>query len=280
VSSKFEFLENTLIGQYIPRETWLHQRDPRAKLIAFLLVFFSLIFTPTLLGLGIGLFIVLSLYLIAQLPSSSTWRSIIRALPFVIILALLQIIFMKDSGGSEILFEIFGKSIYVDAFMSGVILVFRFILLIALLNAVVMTLSTSQITTALFYLLKPLEIIRFPVNDLTMIIQITLRYIPLVSQIAEKTVKAQAARGGDWEKRGFNPIKQAKMVIPLIVPIMVTSLKRAETMAIAMESRGFNAAKQRSSFYELSFTWHDMIFIGLSIAISLVMLLAGAILKV
>jgi energy-coupling factor transport system permease protein len=273
MSSKFEFLGNILLGQYIPRESWLHHRDPRSKLMALLLIFFSLVFVQDIIGLGLGLIIVLIIYLVARLPFRSTWRSTIRALPFVVILALLQIIFMKTSSDSQILFEIFGKSIHVDALMSSVILVFRFILLIALVNAIVMTLSTSQITTALFHLLRPLEKIGFPANDITMITQITLRYIPLVAQIAEKTVKAQAARGGDWEKRGFNPIKQAKMVLPLIVPVIISSLRRAETMAIAMESRGFNAAKKRSSYYELSFTLQDGALLVLSTAISVAILL-------
>jgi len=267
---------NTLLGQYIPRKSWLHQRDPRSRLIAFLFIFFSVVFSPNLVGLCVGLIIGLSIFLLARLPVRSTWRSIIRALPFVIILALLQIIFMENSSGSQIIFELFGKNIYENALMNGFMLIFRFILLIALLNAIVMTLSTSQITTAIFYLLKPFEKLGFPVNDLTMITQITLRYIPLVTQIAEKTVKAQAARGGDWERRGFNPIKQAKMVLPFIVPIIVTSLKRAEAMAIAMESRGFNAAEKRSSFYNLSFTWQDGVLIGFSLSISVLMLLSSA----
>jgi energy-coupling factor transport system permease protein len=110
-----------------------------------------------------------------------------------------------------------------------------------------------------------------------MIIQITLRYIPLVAQIAEKTAKAQAARGGDWEQRGFNPIRQAKMILPLFIPIFVISLRRAETMAIAMESRGFNAAKQRSSYYELSFTYQDSILLFLSLVVSILMILSSAV---
>jgi len=118
-------------------------------------------------------------------------------------------------------------------------LVTKFIVLILLINAIVMSLSTSQITTALFYLLKPFEKIGFPVNDLTMVVQVTLRFLPIIAQTAEKTAKAQASRGGDWEQKGFNPIRQAKRVVPLIVPLIVGSLKRAETMALAMESRGF-----------------------------------------
>ncbi|MDW7755964.1 MAG: energy-coupling factor transporter transmembrane component T, partial [Brevefilum sp.] len=96
-------------------------------------------------------------------------------------------------------------------------------------------------------------------------------YLPLIAQTAEKIAKAQASRGGDWDQRGFNPIRQAKRVLPLIVPLFVNSLKRAETMALAMESRGFNAAEKRSSFYALTFTWVDGLFLLLSVAVSVLM---------
>jgi energy-coupling factor transport system permease protein len=275
--NKFEFMGNTLLGQYIPRKSWLHQRDPRARLIVFLLFFLSVIFTSDLLGLGLGFLSVILIYLAARLPFKPAWQSILRAFPFVLILALLQIIFMQKTVHSTVLHTIFGLAITKNALESAGLLVLRFFVLIALLNSVVMSISTSQITTALFYLLKPFEKIGFPVNDLIMIIQITLRYIPLVAQIAEKTAKAQAARGGDWEQRGFNPIRQAKMILPLFIPIFVISLRRAETMAIAMESRGFNAAKQRSSYYELSFTYQDSILLFLSLVVSILMILSSAV---
>ena len=108
------------------------------------------------------------------------------------------------------LFTLFGLEVFQASVLGALILLLRFIALICLLNAVVMTISTSQITAALFYFFKPFEKLGFPVNDLTMVMQITLRFIPLVAQITEKTAKAQAARGGNWEQRGFNPIKQAK----------------------------------------------------------------------
>ncbi len=268
---------DTTLGQYIPRNSWLHNRDPRARLTAFLFLFLAITFSPRIFGLGLGLIIVLSMYLFSKLPFKPAWSSITQVLPFIIVLAVLQIIFMQKTGESEIITTIFGIIITRRTLICAVMMVFRFIVLIAFLNVIVMSISTSQITTALFYLLKPLEKIGFPVNDLTMTVQITLRYVPLVAQIAEKTAKAQAARGADWEQGGFNPIKQAKMVLPLIVPIFITSLKRAETMAVAMESRGFNAAERRSSFYELSFTWQDTVFILATFGLSMLVVLSGQI---
>lgn len=277
MSSRFEFLGNTVIGQYIPRQSWFHQRDPRARLLTFIALFTSVTFTSGLWGLLLGLFFVAVLFLISQLPIKPAWNGIKRALPFILILAILQILFFMRSESDIILWEIFGFPFTQSAVVSAIMLISRFFVLISLLNALIMSLSTSQITAAQFYLLKPLEKIGFPVNDLTMVVQITLRYLPLVAQTAEKTVKAQAARGGDWEKRGFNPIRQAKRVIPLIVPLLVNSLKRAETMALAMDSRGFNASEKRSSFYALEFKWQDSLLLFLGFIGSILVILAGLI---
>ena len=274
MSNRYEFLGSTAIGQYIPRESFFHRRDPRARLLAYTFLFIGVSFTASFFGLGLGFVCVLFIYYIAQIPLKPAFKGIKRALPFLIILAVLQIVFSVQTDTDIILRNIFGITITQRALLSAAMLLAKFSVLILLLNGFTMTLSTSQITAALFYLLKPIEKLRFPLNDVTMVVQITLRYLPLIAQTAEKIAKAQAARGGDWEQRGFNPIRQAKRVLPLIVPLMVNSLKRAETMALAMESRGFNAAKKRSSFYSLSFTRVDGVFLVVSIAVSVLLSLS------
>lgn len=272
MSSRYEFLGNTAIGQYIPRQSWVHQRDPRARLLAYLALFIGVVFTRDFLGLGIGFVCVLTFYLMAQIPLKPSMKGILRALPFLLILAVLQILLGGRTDTDLIIGHILGFGITQRSVFNATMLLGRFTVLIVLINGFVMTISTSQITAALFYLLKPAEAIRFPVNDLLMVVQITMRYLPLIAQTAEKIAKAQAARGGDWEQRGFNPIRQAKRVLPLIVPLIVNSLKRAETMALAMESRGFNAAEKRSSYYAIKFSWIDGGFFLLTIAVSLLMI--------
>jgi energy-coupling factor transport system permease protein len=273
MSSRFEFLGSTAFGQYIPRDSYFHRRDPRARLLIYIALFFGVVFTRHFIGLGLGLICVVLLYISAQLPLKPAWKAFRRALPFLLILALLQILLGSKIEFDVIIWNVFGFAVTRRAAINAGMLLGRFSVLIILLNGLTMTLSTAQITAALFYMLKPLEKLRFPINDLTMVVQITMRYLPLIAQTAEKIAKAQAARGGDWEQRGFNPIRQAKRVLPLIVPLMVNSLKRAETMALAMESRGFNAASQRSSLYDLKFTYVDGIYLLAVIMISVVMLL-------
>lgn len=272
MSSRFEFLGSTTIGQYIPRQSWIHRRDPRARLLAYLVLFISVVFTRDFIGLGVGLVCVLLFYLMAQIPLKPSLKGIVRALPFLLILALLQILLGGRTDTDLIVGNILGFGITQRSVFNASMLLARFGVLIFLINGFVMTLSTSQITAALFYLLKPAEAVRFPVNDLLMVVQITMRYLPIIAQTAEKISKAQAARGGDWEQRGFNPIRQAKRVLPMIVPLIVNSLKRAETMALAMESRGFNAGEKRSSYYALKFSWMDGVFLLLTSAVSALMI--------
>lgn len=274
MSSQFEFLGSTAIGQYIPRESFLHQRDPRARLLAYVALFIGVVFTPNIPGLIIGFCCVILIFVIAKIPLKSVWKTMRRALPFLLILALLQILFSARSDTDVIVGYILGFALSRHSIVSAIMLLARFSVLIFLLNGFMMTLSTAQITAAQYYLLKPFERFGFPLNDLSMVVQITMRYLPLIAQTAEKIAKAQAARGGDWDQRGFNPIRQAKRVLPLIVPLMINSLKRAETMALAMESRGFNAAEKRSSYYALKFTWLDGVFTFVAITLSVFMVLA------
>lgn len=273
MSSRFEFFGSITLGQYIPSDSWFHQRDPRARLISFIVLLVGVIFTPIIWGLLFGFFSVVLIYILARVPIRTAIKGIGRAMPFILILAILQLIFSSRVAQPTILWTIFGLEITKTALITALMLIFRFIVLITHLNALVMCLSTAQITAALYHLLKPFEKLGFPVNDVTMIVQITLRYLPLVAQMAEKTAKAQAARGGDWEQKGFNPIRQAKRVLPLIIPLIVNSLKRAETMALAMESRGFNAAEQRSSYYQLNMTWKDWGLLLISFVMSTLILM-------
>lgn len=271
MSSKYEFLGSTAIGQYIPRDSFFHRLDPRARLLAYVALFMGIVFTPHFCGLALGLLCSLVIFWSANIPLKPVWKGIKRALPFLLILALLQILLGTRLETDQVFANFLGFTVTQRAAINAGMLLGRFSVLIVLLNGFAMTLSTAQLTAAQFYLLKPFEKLGFPVNDLTMVVQITMRYLPLIAQTAEKIAKAQAARGGDWEQKGFNPIRQAKRVLPLIVPLMVNSLKRAETMGLAMESRGFNAAEQRSSFYMLKFSWLDGIFLFSAVAMSVLM---------
>lgn len=273
--SRFDFVGSAALGQYLARDGWFQRRDPRAKLFFFGFLFAALVITARLGAVSAGLGVILMVYAVARLPLLPAWRTIRRSLIFMLILVILQVVLFRPEPDSQITVAILGLTIYRDALMIAAVLILKLISFILLINALVMTISTAQITTALFHLLKPLEVLHFPVNALTMAVQVTLRYLPIVAQIAENTAKAQAARGADWDQQGFNPLKQARRMLPLFIPILLGSLRRAETMAVAMESRGFNAADQRSSFYRLTFSWQDVVLILMSVGLAVLLILVG-----
>ncbi len=268
MSDSFNFLSRDALGQYIQRQSWLHQRDPRARLITGLMLLVGFTFTESLWALAGGFLIILLLYQLAKLSAKSAGQAFLRALPFLLFLAILQVFLTPIHQNAPGVLTILGREITTEGLRVAVLLIFRFLALISLLNLLVMSISTAQMTAALFHLLKPFEKMGFPINDLTMVVQVTLRFIPLIAELATRIAKAQAARGAQWDEQGFHPVKKAKRILPLFVPLIINSLKRAQTMALAMDSRGFNSANQRSSFYELRMNGQDWLLILLSLIVS------------
>jgi energy-coupling factor transport system permease protein len=118
-------------------------------------------------------------------------------------------------------------------------------------------------------LLRPLNAIGIPVSDFVMVIQITLRYFPLLAQSAERIAKAQASRGADWQPAGWNLVQRGRQIAPLIVPLFITSLRRAENMALAMDARGYGNLPARTSMAVLRFRSVDIIVLASAVLLVL-----------
>jgi energy-coupling factor transport system permease protein len=158
--------------------------------------------------------------------------------------------------------------IAVSDLIIGLILLLRFVALILGLTVASQTLSTSEITHGVESLLSPLKFFRFPVHDLVVILQVSLRFIPLLLQVAERIAKAQASRGAAWQKGKGGLFSRVKLIVPLILPLFLTSLRRAESMALAMDARGYGTQSQRSSLIRYRFGWKDLIACLISAGIS------------
>lgn len=184
------------------------------------------------------------------------------------ILAILQVFFNPRPDEGIVLFQIGTNVIAVSDLMTGLMLLLRFIALILGLTIASQSLSTSEITHGMESLLSPLKWLRFPVHDLVVIIQVSLRFIPLLAQVAERIAKAQASRGAAWQKGKGGLISRVKLIIPLILPLFMTSLRRAENMALAMDARGYGTHEQRSSIISYRFGWKDALACLISASLS------------
>jgi energy-coupling factor transport system permease protein len=264
----FDFMRNMPFGQYLSLDTPLEHLDCRARIISFVMILAVLTITRNLSGLIFGLVVIILALLIIRFPLRYALRGLRTPLPFLLILAILQIFFNANPDEGTKFFQIGSNIVAVSDLMTGLILLLRFVALILGLTIASQSLSTSEITHGLESLLSPLKWIRFPVHDLVVIIQVSLRFIPLLAQVAERIAKAQASRGAAWQKGKGGFVSRVKLIIPLILPLFLTSLRRAENMALAMDARGYGTQLQRSSIINYRFGWKDSLACLISAGLS------------
>lgn len=273
--NNFEFLRMVNIGQYLPLDSVLHRRDPRAMILAYFLLVAASTFTRSLTGLFLALALVLALLVLGRIPLRYALRGLLPPLPFLLLLAVLQVFISIHPPLAQPLFTWKFISIYASGLLAAARLLVRFCVLILELSLASFTLSTSELIHGLDTLLKPLTFLSLPVDDLVMVIQVTLRFIPFLAQAAERIAKAQASRGAEWGTRKGGLLARTRQVVPLVVPLFMTSLQRAEAMALAMDARGYGSQPKRSSMIVFHFDWRDGLAIVLAAAASTAILLVG-----
>jgi energy-coupling factor transport system permease protein len=264
----FDFMRNLPFGQYMSLDTPLEHIDCRARILSFVMILTVLSVTRNLAGLIFGLVVILISLVLLRFPLRFTLSGLLSPLPFLLILAILQVFINPHPDEGARLFQIGSNVIAVSDLAIGLILLLRFMALILGLTIASQTLSTSEITHGMESLLSPLKWLRFPVHDLVVIIQVSLRFIPLLAQVAERIAKAQASRGAAWQKGKGGLFSRVRLIIPLILPLFLTSLRRAESMALAMDARGYGTQNQRSSLIKYQFGWKDALTCLISAGIS------------
>lgn len=254
--SDFEFMHRLTIGQFLPTGSSLHRLDPRTRIIIFSLLLGAITFCTSIGGLLAGLLLVLAGLAWARIPARYALKGLLPPLPFLILLALLQF-FMYAGQAEEPLFVLGPLQVSPGGLLTAGMLLLRFAALILGLSLSSLSLSTSEMILGLNRLLRPLQSIGLPVQDLVLMVQITLRFIPFLVQAAERIVKAQASRGAPWGKGSGGPLRRVRQALPMIVPLFLTSLRRAENLALAMDARGYGGPSERTSMNELHMRGKD-----------------------
>lgn len=255
------FARGLVVGQYIPLDSVLHRLDPRSKLcfVALGIVALFLVqswFAFLLLG---GFFTVL--VLLAHLPPSYIVKSL---RPLVILLALtlcLHVFFTPE--GSFFLFGFLRVSL--SGLVKGLFITVRLVLLVVATTLLTLTTSPIELTDGIEGLLSPLKRWRFPAHELAMMMTIALRFIPTLLEEADRVMKAQMARGVDFETGGL--VKRVKSLVPLLVPLFVSAFRRAEDLATAMESRCYRGGIGRTRLRVLKFQVRDYLFLVFSLSL-------------
>lgn len=239
------------IGQYIPGESLLHRLDPRTKILITGFLVIGLFFIDSFLGYGLA-----ALYIaVAVLRSDIPARYLFRGLRPVIVIILLTFVLNTFMTEGEVLWQWKFLTLTREGLSRGGMLAIRLILLIIGTSILTLTTSPIALTDGLESLLRPGKKIGIPAHELAMMMTIALRFIPTLLEETEKIMKAQMARGADFESG--NLLQRAKSLLPLLVPLFVSAFRRADELAIAMEARCYRGGEGRTKLNQLAFQLVD-----------------------
>lgn len=241
------------IGQYFPGKSFIHKMDARMKIILTFAVIVSLFFCKNLISLLVVVAGVVSVVAISKIPFKTIFKSI-KPLSIIIILTSILNLFY---GEGEPLFKIFGLKVTVDGIETAVFMAVRIILLVIVGSMLTYTTSPTDITDALERLLKPLTYIKVDVHTIAMTMTIALRFIPTLIEEIDKIMSAQKSRGADLESGGL--IHRAKALVPILIPLFISSFRRANELAYAMECRCYRGGEGRTKMKVVKMEKRDYI---------------------
>lgn len=245
-------IKNISIGQYVPGNSYVHNLDPRIKIILSLLYIINIFLIKSFLGyLVILAFTLLSIY-ISRLKFKYIYKSVRPIFILVLITAILNIFIVK---GTVLIFSFGIISIYKEGLIIAAFMAIRLIFLITSTSILTLTTSPIQLTDGIEKLFKPIKFLGISAHELAMMMTIALRFIPTLIDETDKIMKAQMARGADFESG--NIIKRSKALIPILVPLFISSFRRADELAMAMEARCYRGGDGRTRMKVLKFNHLD-----------------------
>ena len=254
-------LKDITLGQYFPGNSLLHRFDPRSKIIFTVLFIAAIFLCKGLVSYGITLLILLMMIGISKVQPRVFLKGMKPVVFIVVCTAILNLFYTSGTVlWSWGILKITEEGIWKAGFM-----VLRILMLIACTLLLTYTTSPILLTDGLEKLLRPLKKLNFPVHELSMMMSIALRFIPTLSQETDKIISAQKARGADFDSG--NLIQKAKALIPILIPLFISSFRRAEELAIAMECRCYHGDEGRTSLRQLHYAGRDYGLIVFSIAL-------------
>ncbi|HDP70170.1 MAG TPA: energy-coupling factor transporter transmembrane protein EcfT [Actinobacteria bacterium] len=252
------------IGQYYPVKSLLHEADPRLKIVLLFFILTTLFVVNNFLGFIFISFFLLMTILAAKIPFSWILRGL-RPIIFIVLFTL--IIHFFFTAGKPI--ATFGPLVVTEeGFKNGTLLSVRFILLIIVTSLLTFTTSPIELTDGIESLLTPLKKIKVPAHELAMMMTIALRFIPSLLLETDRIMKAQVSRGADFESG--NLFKRARNLISLLIPLFIGIFKRADELALAMESRCYRGGEGRTRLRVLTMRHGDWL-IGMVTLLFLIM---------
>lgn len=254
-------LKDITIGQYFPGRSPVHRMDPRVKLVLTMAFIVMLFMSSSFYGLLDGIAFTLLTFAVSRIPAKMMLKSLKPIIPIIIFTALLNLLFVRTG---DVLWQFKFIKITQEGVHTAVFMVVRIVCLIIGTSLLTYTTSPIDLTDAIERLLSPLKKIKVPVHELAMMMTIALRFIPTLIEETDKIMSAQKARGADMESGSL--LQRARALIPILIPLFVSSFRRAEELALAMECRCYHGGEGRTRMKQLRTGAADYIAIAVTAA--------------
>lgn len=251
-------LQDITIGQYIPGESFTHKLDPRTKIIISILFIVSLFVINKFPGYLLVIAFLGAVIINSKVPLRFIVKGLKPILFLVLITGILNIFMIKGTD-ETLLFHLGFLNIYEEGLSTAAFMALRLIFLIIGTSMLTLTTSPIELTDGIERLLRPIG--KTLAHELAMMMTIALRFIPTLMEETDKIIKAQEARGADFESG--NIIQKAKSLIPILVPLFISSFRRADELAMAMESRCYRGGAGRTRMKELKYSFRDVVAYGI-----------------
>ena len=253
-------MRDITLGQFVAGNSFVHKLDPRTKILIMILYI-----AMTFLVKRIYFFAIPLAYLIMELLLSRiSLKYIAKSLkPIRLLLIVMFILNLFFTKGETVLLDLGFWKLTLEAVVQSFFLSVRIILLVAGASMLTLTTSPIALTDGIERLLSPLKVFRFPAHELAMMMTIALRFIPTLMDESEKIKNAQMARGADFESG--NVFRRVKSMIPILIPLFVSSFRKADELATAMESRCYHGGEGRTKLHQLHFTTADLLAIAVTV---------------
>ena len=243
-----KMLDKLLLGRYLQGDSFIHRLDPRTKFLAtFLFIIIVFLANNWLTYFILAIFTMLAL-LASKIPMSFFWNGVKPLLWVILFTVVLQMVF---TTGGEVYVEWYFIKITSYGVINAIFIFLRFMFIIFISTLMTLTTPPLQIADAMESIMKPLGKFGVPVHEIALMLSIALRFVPTLMDEAQKIMNAQRARGVDFGEG--NLFEQMKAIIPILIPLFVSSFNRAEDLATAMEARGYQGGTGRSKYRVLTY---------------------------
>jgi len=264
-------IRDITIGQYYPADSLIHRLDPRVKLAGTMIFLVSLFINENIIGYIMATIFLTTVIKISTVPL----KFILKGLKAIFIILAFSVVFNIFLTSGEVLVEFWIFKITKEGLITAAKMAVRLVYLIIGSSLMTLTTTPNDLTDGLEKSLRLLKKIRVPVHEIAMMMSIALRFIPILIEETDKIMKAQIARGADFENG--NLIQKAKSMVPLLVPLFISAFRRADDLAMAMEARCYHGGDGRTKMKPLRYKKRDLSAYAI-LAVYLGMMISGKIL--